>query len=331
MIMKPEISIIVPAYNSEKTLERCLDSVLCQSFQNFEVILVNDGSRDSSGQICDRYAECDSRIHVIHQKNAGVSAARNAGLAVTRGSYTTFLDSDDYLMSSHLEQYYHAACRYDCDIVVGGFTCIAPEAVSNCLPRQTGVFGREIWEEICRDPAIYGYLWNKLFRTSLLHSNGIRLCEAMYSQEDLDFCLSAFGVADTVAQINSNSYQYDYAPGKRIPPYWDYLANKMKMLRLGSARTELSAEAQACIHKQILSLLYTGLYQASEQVDYDAVVVKIASVEELTDLLATLEAKGEHGFVARNFTAGRYDRIRRYFQIRNRIRNIVRAVRGKKG
>lgn len=330
MIMKPEISIIVPVYNSEKTLERCLDSVLGQSFQKFEVILVNDGSRDSSGQICDRYAKSDSRIRVIHQKNAGVSAARNTGLAVIKGSYTTFLDSDDYLMPSHLEQYYHAACRCDCDIVVGGFTCIAPEAVSNCLPRQTGVFGREIWEEICRDPAIYGYLWNKLFRTSLLYSNGIRLCEAMYSQEDLDFCLSAFGVADTVAQINSDSYQYDYAPGKRIPPYWDYLANKMKMLRLGSARTELSAESQTCVHKQILSLLYTGLYQSSGQADYQEVTRKIAKVEGLTKLLVTLDARGEHGFVARNFAAGRYGWIRRYFKIRNTIRDVFRLLRGRK-
>ena len=93
----PEISIIVPVYKVEKYLNRCIDSILAQSFPDFELILVDDGSPDKSGKICDDYAAKDSRVKVIHKENAGVSAARNSGLAMSSGSYIMFCDSDDFV------------------------------------------------------------------------------------------------------------------------------------------------------------------------------------------------------------------------------------------
>jgi glycosyltransferase involved in cell wall biosynthesis len=304
--------------------------VLAQSHQDYEVILIDDGSVDGSWVLCDQYSRRDDRIRVIHQKNAGVSAARNAGIRLAEGTYITFMDSDDQMMPSHLEQYYNATKQYDCDVVVGGFTMIAQDHVSVCLPKQTGCFGSEIWEEICRDLSIYGYVWNKLFRAELVYTNNLELCENMYSQEDLDFCLSVFGKAETVALIACDSYQYDYAPGKRTPPYWDYISNHMKMLRIGKARTELSAEAQTCVHKRILSLLYTGIYYGVENGSFQETVEKIAQLDGLAQLLRTVPARGEHGFVARNFASGNYDRIQRYFKIRNRIRNVVWAIQRRK-
>ena len=95
--MKPEISIIVPIYNVEKYLPRCIESILAQTFTNFELILVNDGSEDDSGEVCDRYAKEDKRIKVIHKKNGGVSSARNAGLKNSIGNYIGFVDPDDYI------------------------------------------------------------------------------------------------------------------------------------------------------------------------------------------------------------------------------------------
>ena len=92
-----EISIIVPIYNVESCLRRCIDSILNQTFSDYELILVDDGSTDSSGMICDEYAETDARVHVIHQKNAGVSAARNRGLDASVGTYVMFCDGDDYI------------------------------------------------------------------------------------------------------------------------------------------------------------------------------------------------------------------------------------------
>ncbi len=98
----PKISIVIPVYQVEKYLNQCVDSVLGQRFSDFEAILVDDGSPDSCGDICDRYAEQDPRVRVIHQANGGLSAARNAGLAICEGEYVTFLDSDDYLQPDYL-------------------------------------------------------------------------------------------------------------------------------------------------------------------------------------------------------------------------------------
>ena len=93
----PLISIIVPVYNVEEFLPKCIDSILAQTYENLEIILVEDGTKDNSGQICDAYAEKDSRIKVIHKENGGLSSARNAGMDVARGEYFGFVDSDDWI------------------------------------------------------------------------------------------------------------------------------------------------------------------------------------------------------------------------------------------
>ena len=106
-----KISVIVPIYNTEKYLKRCFDSILSSTYENLEVILVDDGSPDNSGKICDEYAARDSRIRVIHKKNGGLSSARNAGLDIATGDYVTFVDSDDYIASDIYEKL--VACMID--------------------------------------------------------------------------------------------------------------------------------------------------------------------------------------------------------------------------
>ncbi len=98
----PKISVIVPVYNVEQYLPRCIDSILAQTFTDFELLLIDDGSRDNSGKICDEYAEKDSRIRVFHKENGGVSSARNVGLDNTCGEYVSFIDSDDWIGPSFL-------------------------------------------------------------------------------------------------------------------------------------------------------------------------------------------------------------------------------------
>ena len=112
----PEISIIVPVYNSEKYLEECIKSILNQTFADFELILIDDGSDDSSGLICDKYAEKDKRIIVVHQENKGICGARNAGLDIARGKYIGFSDSDDYMHSQMYEYLYTAITGSNSDI-----------------------------------------------------------------------------------------------------------------------------------------------------------------------------------------------------------------------
>lgn len=114
----PEISVIVPVYKAEKYLSRCIQSILKQTFFDLELILVEDGSPDQSPAICDAFAQKDYRVKVIHQKNAGVSAARNTGLAEAKGKYITFVDSDDYINAEMYESMMEIARKYDCDLIM---------------------------------------------------------------------------------------------------------------------------------------------------------------------------------------------------------------------
>ena len=101
----PKISVIVPVYNTEKFLQRCIDSVLAQTYQDFELLLIDDGSKDSSDTICDEYAAQDTRVKVFHKENGGVSSARNVGLDNARGEWITFVDSDDYIEENYLQTF----------------------------------------------------------------------------------------------------------------------------------------------------------------------------------------------------------------------------------
>jgi glycosyltransferase involved in cell wall biosynthesis len=114
----PEISVIIPVYKVEKYLERCIDSVLAQTFVDFECILVNDGSPDNCPLICDEYAKKDRRIKVVHKENGGVSSARNAGLDIAQGEWITFIDSDDWVDEEYLELMYNNAVKNNCDLSI---------------------------------------------------------------------------------------------------------------------------------------------------------------------------------------------------------------------
>lgn len=328
--MKPLISIVIPVYNAEKTLERCVDSVLQQSFGDYEAILIDDGSEDRSGAICDNYSRSDKRIRVIHQSNHGVSYSRNNGIKAAKGDYLFFLDSDDWLLDNTLSTYVNALDTYTCDAVIGGLTVHE----SNKKPYSDSFdtdrsFGSDLWETMCLDNRRFGYAGGKMIRSSNVKNHGILFNTNMNSQEDVDFFLSVYEHCDRVCAIRFAGYQYDYVPGKRVPPIWDFIANQLKLLRIAQKKTNLSGEAITCVQNRILSLLYTGLYTASEQGNFDDVVQRIAQLEGLHDLLKTVDARGEQGFVARSFAAGRYDRIRRYFAIRNHIRDVVRNIKKK--
>ena len=114
--MSPKISIIVPVYKVEKYIHKCIDSILNQTFKDFELILVDDGSPDNCGKICDEYAKKDSRVIVIHKENGGLSSARNSGLDIARGDYIGFVDSDDYIENDMYELLYNLCEENNCDI-----------------------------------------------------------------------------------------------------------------------------------------------------------------------------------------------------------------------
>lgn len=321
-------SIIVPVYQAEKTITRCIRSVLDQDNQDFEIILVDDGSSDCSGDLCDSFAKEDTRIKVVHQVNSGVSAARNTGIQLAQGKYLLFLDSDDTLATNALSVFSAATENGTIDVVIGSLSVIENE---NEVRRIGAVeelhCGNEIWEKICLDFTPYGYAGGKLIRKSLVDINDIRFDVTMHSQEDLDFFLSVYGCSQTFRVLVKCVYCYYYAPSSRKPSVGDFLENQIKLIQTAKERSTITPEAESCVCKRILSLLYTGLYCAVEENHYHQTVEHISNVEGLNKILSASTSKSEHGFVARNFAAGRYDLIKNYFIARNKARDVFRAIK----
>ena len=132
----PLISVIVPVYNVEKYLSKCLDSIIAQTYQNLEIILVDDGSTDGSGLLCDMYSQQDTRIRVIHQPNAGLSAARNAGLEACQGSYIVFIDSDDYVANSLCSTLLSLCLESGSDIAMCGHYDVYFDRITPTIPKE---------------------------------------------------------------------------------------------------------------------------------------------------------------------------------------------------
>ena len=166
------ISIIVPVYNAEVYLRKCIDSILAQSYPKLEIILVDDGSSDLSGIICDEYAKKDNRIIVIHKKNGGASSARNSGLDAANGEYIAFVDSDDTINADMYEKMLNKIIEKDADICICGFKIFYDgyeRTIS--VPHDQRISNLQLWEACLNDFRRYIYLlavpWNKLYRREL--------------------------------------------------------------------------------------------------------------------------------------------------------------------
>lgn len=210
-MMKPVISVIIPVYNVEKYIRQCVDSVLEQSYKDFELILVDDGSPDNSPAICDEYAQKDTRVSVIHQKNLGVSAARNNGIRLAKGEWITFVDSDDWVCSDYLEKF--KVDEDDADLIIQGL---------EYYDHRNGQYFRKI---IINDCVIEGpdnqnvvsennllgsgYPVAKAFRRSII-DKGLFFDTSISYHEDHIFVLNAFAVASKIRLVNSTAYKYRY-------------------------------------------------------------------------------------------------------------------------
>lgn len=171
--MSYKISVIVPVYKVEEYLDRCINSILNQTFKKFELILVDDGSPDKCGLICDKYAQKDSRIKVIHKDNEGLSAARNSGIEIAKGEYIAFVDSDDYIDKRMYEELYNVAINNKSDIVICDYQKIYSNNESdNCKSVNTyKVENLSKTQALSRlydaDSSAYIVAWNKLYKKSL--------------------------------------------------------------------------------------------------------------------------------------------------------------------
>lgn len=183
------ISIILPVYNVEKYLFKCIDSIINQTYKNFEIILVDDGSLDSSGQICDEYATVDSRIKVIHKENGGVSSARNRGLDIATGKWVLFADPDDIIPLDALNYYAEVISSNNVDMVLGSY--VECNEKGNIIKSEDKQFEKQISMLEClklfykSDTYLFqGYVWNRLMKLSIIKENNLKYNESIYFKED---------------------------------------------------------------------------------------------------------------------------------------------------
>lgn len=189
----PKVSIIMPVYNAEKGLKRCIDSILAQEFSDFELIAVDDGSKDSSGSILDAYAAKDHRVHPVHQTNGGVSNARNHGISLAKGDYIQFVDSDDYLPVDSTKTLVRVAQEHEADLVVAGFYRVVGTylSVKYDIDSTDVMTQKEYASYMMNKPAdfYYGVLWNKLYRRSIIKKQKLAMDEQLNWCEDTVFNL----------------------------------------------------------------------------------------------------------------------------------------------
>lgn len=203
----PELSILVPVYKVEKYLPKCIDSILAQTFQDYELILIDDGSPDRCGQICDEYAAKDSRITVIHQENKGVSAARNAGLELARGEYIGFVDSDDWIDPEMYETMLGKAKEADLDLVICGLKNISETGkhIRSYL-LGSGVYSKdELLKSLFRTPnELSGGCVNKVFRRAAIQS--VRFREGVSIAEDWLYLFTCYTFCSSAYKLSAPLY-----------------------------------------------------------------------------------------------------------------------------
>ncbi len=235
------ISVIVPVYKTEKFLNRCVESLVNQTYKNLEIILIDDGSPDNCPKMCDDWAKEDSRIKVLHIKNAGVANARNTALKQASGSYIAFADSDDYLELNMYEKLINAAERHNADIVMCDYQI---NNESRGADRLKAVPKKKAMKCICMGNYNFGVLWNKLYKNSIV--KGIEMPDLKYS-EDLVFNFSAFCNAKIIAQSDLKLYHYYQNDDSAVHKTFDksnYDAVKARKIIFENVSSELKDYAE---------------------------------------------------------------------------------------
>lgn len=206
----PKISVIVPVYNAEKYLRRCVDSILAQTFTDFELLLIDDGSKDNSLEICNEYAANDTRVKVFHKENGGASSARNVGLEFAQGDFIMFCDSDDELVAN--SGFGHIA--KDIDLIVYGFDMERDSHV-NQIRYEEGYKTKLAAFKYLLTMPMPGSVWNKVFRKSIITDNNLYFNTDLFFREDEEFLLRYLAVINNVYFSRSILYMY-YSPNLSV-------------------------------------------------------------------------------------------------------------------
>ena len=234
-----KVSVIVPVYNVELYLENCINSIINQTYKNLEIILVDDGSPDKCGQICDDFAQKDTRIKVIHKENGGLSSARNAGLDIATGDYVSFIDSDDYLDLNAFSKTIEKLMLTDSDVCMfSHYTISEIETNVHKLPFEKDFYNEEevrnkvypkFFGKTKEDGLIEGFVCRQIFKRDVIGDLRFR-SEREYFAEDIVFDLELYGRVKSFCVVNDPLYYYRYVSTSLSNKYRENLFEKFEKL-----------------------------------------------------------------------------------------------------
>ncbi len=267
------VSIVIPVYNNEKYVRKCIESVCGQSYQNLQIILVDDGSKDSSGKICDRYAQMDNRIMVIHQENGGVSNARNNGIAVATGEYLTFVDGDDYIGEEYIASLVGCAREKNADMVICGIRMVDVEGKEQqaIVPGEYIRYEHEEWTF-----RISG-VWAHLYKRELWECHNVTFYEGERG-EDIPVALFFSSVCEQIATLPKADYYYVQHEGSAMANFKGLKENSLPyngleevIQKLQSTTVNNSLEFQELFVLRVLAT-FIQLAKGAEKVQIDRLV-----------------------------------------------------------
>lgn len=355
-MMTPAISVIVPVYNVASYLNQCVDSVLAQSLEDFELLLIDDGSTDASPAICDSYAERDSRVRVVHQPNRGASAARNVGLEQAHGEFITFLDGDDWLDAETLDVSLSAAASCGADVVLWPYV---REYEGRSLPkklfdfdernfgthetchflcrRMVGLLGKELARPETADALVTSPA--KLFRRQVVEASGARFVDLALigTSEDALFCLHVFTHASSACYINRFLYHYRRDNASSVttrykPDLGQQWGHLHALMRTHIAEHEMGADFEQALRNRVsLSILGLGLNALRSGFAPRRIIRDIRvwlSTPEYMDAVSTLELSWFPPHWRLFFTAAKY-RQAELVWVLLRTMNSLRARRNR--
>lgn len=216
----PLVSIIIPVYNAELTIERCLRSIELQSLQNIEVLAVNDGSEDHSAEIINKYVCKNDKFHLIDRSNTGVASSRNVAIKAAKGRYLQFVDADDWICPDATERLVKQAQKENCDMVICDFyRVIGHKIYKTGSIKEEGFISRDTYcQYMMEAPAnfYYGVMWNKLYRTSIMRKNQLGCAEDLNWCEDFQLNLEYLRYVKTVGVVKQPLYYYVKTKGSLV-------------------------------------------------------------------------------------------------------------------
>ena len=260
----PVISIIIAVYNAESYLSKGIEDILAQTFSNFEILLVDDGSTDTTVEICDRYANKDTRIRVFHEKHQGVARARQVGINNACGIYTIHIDADDHISPNMLEEMYNSANNSGADILICDYMEVNHHGPIYHAQRPTVLTQEGVTNDLIQGK-LYGALWNKLIRTSCFRDNNVCFREDLTMREDMFFVLDVLPYCSKIAYLPEALYSYDKTSNASsltntyLSEDRKYYVQELKWHETALKNTLVSKENKEHVSNSLLNIAYITL------------------------------------------------------------------------